>query len=64
MKEYTRLTNLEVTDELKAKTVTVDGAASMTAVPKAASTAYTKAEIDAIVDAVNELQIAIGRPTT
>ena len=66
---FTKLTNLEVTGELKAKalnadTVSLAAAESMTAVAKAASTSYTKAEIDAIVDAVNELQVAIGRATT
>lgn len=66
---FTRFTNVEVTGELKAgtldaATVKLAAAEDMTAVAKAASTAYTKAEIDAIVDAVNALQVAVGRATT
>ena len=58
MAKATVLTNLEVTGELK-----VSAAGDMTAVAKAASTTYTKAEIDAIVDAVNALQAALGAPS-
>lgn len=58
MAKATVLTNLEVTGELK-----VSAAVDMTAVAKAASTSYTKAEIDAIVDAVNALQEALGAPS-
>ena len=69
MKRFTVLTNLKVTGELKAgtlnaTTVNLAAAEDMTAVAKAASSSYTKAEIDAIVDAVNALQVAVGRATT
>ena len=63
-KNYTRFDDVEVRGELKTGSVAVAAAAEMTAVPKAASTSYTTAEIDAIVDAVNALQTAIGRPAT
>ena len=63
MNKYTVLTNLKVTGELKVGSLNLAAAESMTAVPKAAGTSYTKAEIDAIVDAVNALQEAQGRAT-
>ena len=64
MADYTRLTNLEVIGELKADGMRIAAAAEMSAVAKAASTSYTTAEIDAIVDAVNALTAALGRPAT
>lgn len=58
--EYTRLTNLEVTGELKTNAVVIDdetiaktAKADATA---AASTAPTKAEFDAVVELVNDLK--------
>lgn len=64
MGKPTVFTDVKVTGALEAGTVKVSAAGDMTAVAKAASTAYTKDEIDAIVDAVNALQVALGRPAT
>ena len=63
---YTRFTNVEVTGDLKAKTLnvdglTVDGVDDITPPAKAAGSSYTKAEIDAIVDAVNGILAALGQ---
>lgn len=58
--DYTRLTNLEVTGELKADTVVLtDETIAKTAkadATAAASTAPTKAEFDAAVELVNDLK--------
>lgn len=52
--DYTKLTNLEVTGELKAKSISVDGA-EMTqgaAVADAAGSAPTAAEFKALLDSL------------
>lgn len=58
--DYTRLTNLEVTGELKTDTVVIaDDDIAKTAkadATAAASTAPTKAEFDAVVELVNDLK--------
>ena len=59
MADYTRLTNLEVTGELKAKSISVDGA-EMTqgaAVADAAGSAPTAAEFKALLDSLRNAGI-------
>ena len=59
--DYTRLTNLEVTGDLKVGAIA--GSNDIVEVAAAASTP-TKAEFDALVDVVNALTALLGRPTT
>lgn len=59
--DYTRLTNLEVTGELKVGTLAIDIDGDDYEVTKAdataaASTAPTKAEFDAVVELANQLK--------
>lgn len=60
-KNYTRFTNVEIVEELKVGSVVVDGVDDITPPAKAAGSSYTKAEIDAIVDAVNGLLALQGQ---
>jgi hypothetical protein len=65
MRSYTRFTNVEVTDELKAKTVnvdglTVDGVDDITA-PTDAGDDYSKAQVQSVVDAVNGILALLGK---
>ncbi len=59
MAEYTRFTNLEVTGELKVKSISVDGA-EMTqgaAVADAVGSAPTAAEFKALLDSLRDAGI-------
>lgn len=61
MTDYTRLTNLEVTGDMKARSVQIgmdadDYEVTSANATAAASTAPTKAEFDAVVTLVNELK--------
>lgn len=65
MRSYTRFTNVEVTDELKAKTVnvdglTVDGVDDITP-PTDAGDDYSKAQVKSVVDAVNGILALLGK---
>ena len=65
MRNYTRFTNVEVTDELKAKTMnvdglTVDGVDDITA-PTDAGDSYSKAQVQSVVDAVNGILALLGK---
>ena len=62
MAAYTKLTNLEVTGDLKADGVTLD-LADITR-PTAAGDSYSKAQIKTIVDAVDGILTALGKPTS
>lgn len=62
MANYTRLTNLEVTGDLKADGVTLD--LSSVTRPTAAGDSYSKSQIKSIVDAVDGILTALGKPTS
>ena len=62
MANYTKLTNLEVTGDLKSNGVTLD-LSSITR-PTAAGDSYSKAQIKTIVDAVDGILTALGKPTS
>ena len=59
---YTRLTNLEVTGDLKVGAVS--GSSDIVAVAAAAGSAPTAAEFKAAIDVLNALTALLGRPTT
>lgn len=61
-KNYTRFTNAEVTGELKANKVKLD-LSSITR-PTAAGDSYSKDQVKSIVDAVNGILTALGKPTS
>lgn len=64
MANYTRLTNLEVTGNLKTKgTMAVKGISDITR-PTAAGDSYSKAQVKSIVDAVDAILTALGKPTS
>lgn len=68
MRSYTRFTNVEVTDELKAKTVnvdglTVDGVDDITP-PTDAGDSYSKAQVKSVVDAVNGILALLGKSSS
>lgn len=60
----TVLTNLKVTGTLEAGTTKIGGLSDITRPTTAASTEYTKDEITAIVNAVNGILTALGKPTS
>lgn len=62
MANYTRLTNLEVTGELKANGVKLD--LSEITRPTAAGDSYSKAQLKTVVDAVDALMTLLGKPTS
>jgi hypothetical protein len=62
--EYTKLTNLEVTGDLKVDGgVIAAGIEDVDAAAKAAGSAPTKAEFDALVDEVNAIRALMGGTT-
>lgn len=63
MAAYTRLTNLEVTGDLKAEGVTLPDLASVTR-PTEFGSSYDKDKANALVTAVNAILTALGTPTT
>ena len=63
MPNYTRFTNLEVTGELKANDVTLD-LSTITRPADKAGDHFSDAEIKAIVDAVNGILTALGKPAS
>ena len=63
MANYTKLTNLEVTGDLKTSTVKAAGVADITR-PTAAGDSYSKAQIKTIVDAVDGILTALGKPAS
>lgn len=63
MANYTRLTNLEVTGDLKANDVTLD-LSDITRPADKAGDHFSDAEIKAIVDAVNGILTALGKPAS
>ena len=62
MANYTRLTNLEVTGDLKANGVTLD--LSEITRPTAAGDSYSKAQVKSLVDAVDGILTALGKPAS
>ena len=62
MANYTRLTNLEVTGDLKANGVTLD--LSEITRPTAAGDSYSKAQVKSLVDAVDGILTALGKPVS
>ena len=66
-KSYTRFTNVEVTGELKAGTITGNISGAITAegvdditAPTAAGDSYSKAQVKSLVDAVNGILAVLG----
>lgn len=64
MANYTRLTNLEVTGELKTKGTTVVKGISDITRPTAAGDSYSKAQLKTVVDAVDAILTALGKPVS
>lgn len=62
MANYTKLTNLKVTGDLQANGVTLD-LSSITR-PTAAGDEYSNTQVKSIVDAVNGILTALGKPTS
>ena len=60
--DYTRLTNLEVTGDLKIGAV--KSSTDIAEVAAAAGSAPTAAEFKAAIDVLNALTALLGRPTT
>lgn len=64
MGAYTKLTNLEVTGDLKTSgTVTVPGVGDITR-PTAAGDSYSKAQVKSLVDAVDAILTLLGKPVS
>lgn len=64
MAAYTKLTNLEVTGDLKTSgTVTVSGIGDITR-PTAAGDSYSKDQVKSLVDAVDAILTLLGKPTS
>lgn len=59
-KNYTRFTDVEVTGELKVGSVVVDGVDDITA-PTDAGDSYSKAQVQSLVDAVNNILAGMGK---
>lgn len=62
MANYTVLTNLKVTGDLQANGVTLD--LSDVTRPTAAGDSYSKAQVKSLVDAVDAILTALGKPTS
>lgn len=64
MANYTKLTNLEVTGDLKTSgTVTLAGVGDI-ARPTEAGGSYSKDQVKSIVDAVDAILTLLGKPTS
>ena len=64
MAAYTKLTNLEVTGDLKTSgTIKATGVADITR-PTAAGDSYSKAQVKSLVDAVDAILTLLGKPTS
>ena len=61
-KNYSRFTNVEVTGDLKANSVTLD--LSEITRPTAAGDSYSKAQVKSLVDAVDGILTALGKPVS